>query len=118
MQEEFKQKLLDNGFEMDKTLARFMGKEDLYEKFLLRFQDDKNMEKLKSAYENDNMEEAFFAAHTLKGVVANLGMEPLLEPLTPLVEKFRAGKKDDEAEAYYNEVIACYDNIIKMLKNR
>ncbi len=116
MQEEFKQKLLDKGFEMEKTLARFMGKEDLYEKFLLRFKEDKNMEKLKAAYEKGNMEEAFFAAHTLKGVVANLGMEPLLKPLTPLVEKFRAGEDDAEAKAYFDEVSVQYENIMETLQ--
>ncbi|MDR1701112.1 MAG: Hpt domain-containing protein [Lachnoclostridium sp.] len=116
MQAEFKQKLLDNGFEMEKTLTRFMGKEDMYEKFLKRFLDDHNMEKLESAYKQENMEDAFFAAHTLKGVIANLGMDALLKPLTPFVEKLRAGDNDEEAKEYFVRVKAEYENIISILK--
>lgn len=115
MQQEFKEKLLAYGFELNKTLERFMGNEDLYEKFLKRFVEDGNMEKLKTDYEGGDMEGAFFAAHTLKGVAANLGLDPFLKPLSPLVEKLRTGELDEEAKEYYAKVVDEYENIINLI---
>ena len=53
-------------------LGRFMGKETLFVKFLMKFVDDKSFQSLKEQIENGECEEAFKAAHTLKGVAANL----------------------------------------------
>lgn len=116
MQPEYKEKLLECGFEMDKTMARFMGNEELYEKFLNRFTEDESMEKLKICYEEGDLEEAFFAAHTLKGVAANLGLKPLLEPLEQLVEKLRAKEKDDEAKAYFEKTMEKYREVIEIIQ--
>ena len=65
------------GADYHSTMARFMGNEAMYIKFLdMLFKDD-NLEKLGEALEKQDYEEAFSAAHTLKGVVGNMGLTPL-----------------------------------------
>ncbi len=44
-------------------------------RFALKFLDDESMDKLEAAMAVGDAEEAFMAAHTLKGVSQNLGFE-------------------------------------------
>lgn len=111
MKPNFKERLIDYGFEIDKTLERFMGNEDLYEKFLKRFLEDESMENFKMYYEEEDMDKAFFSAHTLKGVAANLGITPILIPLEPLVEKLRAGESGEEVKEYFEKLKEEYEKV-------
>ena len=47
MTEELKNKLKENGVDLNATMARFMGMEAMYKKFLFRFTDDPNYGELK-----------------------------------------------------------------------
>lgn len=76
MTDEFLKKLKDYGVDTDKTFERFLGNTDMYEKFLNRFKDDENYAQIKPAFDADNFQEALTAAHTVKGVAANLGLDP------------------------------------------
>ena len=62
-------------------LHRFMEKEALFKKFLLKFTDDQSFPHLKENIEKQDCEEAFREAHTLKGVAANLALNELTELL-------------------------------------
>lgn len=93
MNEELKNQLREYGALVEETIGRFMGNEKLYEKFMVKFLDDKNYGKLKEHLENADYEEAFKDAHTLKGVAANLGLEPMKEPVVAINELLR-NKKD------------------------
>ena len=61
----------------------------LVEKFIGRFLEDKSFETLCEAMKAGNREEAFRAAHTLKGVCANLSFTLLLESAARLTEELR-----------------------------
>lgn len=61
----------------------------LIEKFIGRFMEDKSFETLCSQLASGNREEAFRAAHTLKGICANLGFSRLLESVTRLTDELR-----------------------------
>ena len=66
----------------------------------LFFKDD-NMEKLNDALNTGNIAGAYEAAHTLKGVAGNLGLTPLYEAVSDIVEPLRRGETDcDYAELY------------------
>ena len=52
--------------------------ERLVQKFVLKFLDDKSYELLCTSMAEKNYEEAFRAAHTIKGVCQNLGFNRLL----------------------------------------
>ena len=58
-------------------------------KFIGRFLEDDSFDTLCRAMEAGNRGEAFRAAHTLKGVSANLGMEQLRRSASSLTESLR-----------------------------
>jgi len=98
MDEEFRRQLIENGADVETTVKRFMGNEGLYVKFLMKFQNDKNYESLQGHIAGGEYEAAFNDAHTLKGVSANLGLNPVYEAASRLVELLR-GKKPEEVDA-------------------
>ena len=89
------------------TMARFIGNEAMYRKFLGMLFQDENLQKLGDALEGGDMQAAFEAAHTLKGVVGNMGLTPLYEAVCAIVEPLRAKTEVDYA-ALYGAVRAQY----------
>lgn len=85
MEEAIKKKLCEAGVDMEKTMARFMNKEDFYQKFLLKFPGDQNFDDLETALGEKDWEGVERAAHTLKGVAANLGLDPLASVFNDMV---------------------------------
>lgn len=61
----------------------------LVKKFIAKFLDDGSFAELEAAMEQGNREQAFRAAHTLKGVSANLGLERLRQSASELTEMLR-----------------------------
>lgn len=92
------------GGDYEGTLGRFMGNEKMYMKFLGMFFKDENLHKLGYALSQGDMTAAFEAAHTLKGVTANMGLAPLVEAVCAIVEPLRKGEPREDYEAMY-EVI-------------
>lgn len=90
MKECLKQELREHQVDLEVTIARFMGNEPLFLKFLKKFPQDPNFMLLKENIEKKDVEEAFKNAHTLKGVTANLGLNSLHSILDPMVEILRA----------------------------
>jgi len=97
MNEQLKQKLVENGADVEGTLHRFMGNGALFLKFLVKFKDDQNFALLRNSIEQKDYEEAFKAAHTLKGVSANLGLTPIYASASNLTELLR-GKAPSEVD--------------------
>lgn len=89
------------GADYKTTMVRFLGNETMYLKFLdMMFRDD-NFQKLGDALKEGNYAEAFAAAHTLKGVVGNMGLTPYFEAVCAIVEPLRAGEsRSDYLEMY------------------
>lgn len=77
------------GGDYEDTMKR-MGMERLLQKFMLKFLDDKSFEELCSSMEQKKYEEAFRAAHTLKGLCLNLGFKTLAESSSNLTEALRS----------------------------
>lgn len=61
----------------------------LVERFIGKFLDDDSYPNLRSAMQASDAEAAFRAAHTLKGVSANLGFEQLRGSASKLTEQLR-----------------------------
>lgn len=70
-------------------IGRF-GREDLVERFMLKYRDDRSVELLHSSMDSGNIEEQFRAAHTLKGVSSNLAFTKLGEIAVRLTEQLRS----------------------------
>ena len=75
--------------DVEEALDRCMDMEDLYLELLQMFADDTEIDKLHEAFEDHDVKEVFFHSHTLKGVYTNLGLTPLYELDTPIVETTR-----------------------------
>ena len=91
----FKEIFEEYGADYQKTIARFMGNEKMYMKFLGMLFQDPSMEKLG---------EAFTAAHTLKGVTANMGLTPLFDRVCAIVEPLRLGEAREDYPDMYREI--------------
>ena len=75
---EYKRTAFKNaGVNIDEASERFMGNYLFMDKCFRMFINDKNFIKLKDAVYNNNIEEAFIAAHTLKGVCGELSIYKL-----------------------------------------
>ena len=77
------------GIDVEDAVRRFMGKEELMMKFLLRFGQDPNFGLLRQALEEGDTARAYEAAHTLKGVAGNLSLRVVFarsrqRPVSPL----------------------------------
>jgi len=89
------------GADYNSTMARFMGKEAMYLKFLdMLFKDD-NLEKLGTALEQQDYEAAFAAAHTLKGGVGDMGLTPLFNAVCAIVESLRKREVPEDYNVLY-----------------
>ena len=73
------------GLDFDAVLSRLVN-EKLVQKFALKFLDDPSFQNLKDALDSKDVETAFRAAHTLKGVCLNLGFDRLYEVSAELTE--------------------------------
>ena len=71
-----------------------LGSEALIKKFALKFLEDTSFQSLKEGLEKGDGEQAFRAAHTLKGVCLNLGFDNLYPSSKDLTELLRAGSMD------------------------
>ncbi len=84
-------------------------------RFALKFLDDPSYSNLEKAIQEQNAEEAFRAAHTLKGLCLNLGFDRLYKVSAELTEKLR-GRELDGYEALYGKVQKEYKNTIDAIR--
>ena len=98
MERQVRQQLEAIGVQVDEALYRFMDNEGLLLKFLLRFPQDENFGALKQAMDRGEVNAAYQAAHTLKGVAGNLAIEPLFQAASAVVEELRAEQLQKAAE--------------------
>lgn len=113
MASELLSRLSEYGVDLSSTMERFVGNEELYLKCFDMFLSDGNLQLLKDALIQKDYEAAFNAAHTLKGITANMGFSPLLAPVSTLVEALRAGDYSD-LDTQYAAVAAAYDTVAKL----
>ncbi len=92
------------------TIGR-LGSEELVRTVVKKFAADDTFSRLKRALAADDCESAFMAAHTLKGVCANIGFDRLAELGAQLAEQLR-GKNIDGAKKLMCETERCYEEII------
>jgi histidine phosphotransfer protein HptB len=78
------------GGNADEMVARLGGSEDLVKRFVKKFADDKTFETLVDALSKDNVDDSFRAAHTIKGVASNLGLEHLYAKAVTVTELLRS----------------------------
>ncbi len=76
------------------TMVSKFASDSMITKFLEIFKRDRSFETLCAKLDEGDTEGAFNAAHTLKGVVLNLNLVGLIDPVCNVVEALRAGNID------------------------
>ena len=106
------------GSDYEEVFGR-LPSEQLIEKFIVRFIDDKSFELLNEAIEAGNRKDAFLHAHTLKGVAANLGFKRLLKSVSVVTELLRdeSAKTADVDQRLLEQVRTDYYETVKAIKS-
>ena len=89
------------GADYEGVLERFSS-EALVKKFALKFLNDNSYSNLEDALADGNVENAFRAAHTLKGVCLNLGFDNLYKVSSDITEILRTGELTGTKDAFEN----------------
>lgn len=82
-------KLTKAGVDVNKGLKRLDNNKEFYEELLVKFCEDTHFEKMVSAMNAGDAQEAFQCAHAVKGAAGNLSMTCLYTELVPLVDALR-----------------------------
>lgn len=103
------------GGNYEDVLGRLM-KDSLVEKFALMYLKDTSFDTLMAAISAGNIADSFRAAHSLKGVSANLGFEELRKSASDLTEQLRPQNAPADA-AMVEAVKAAHEKIVNGLKD-
>ena len=92
--------LKEYGVKTNQGLERCCNMEAFYFKMITASVNDANFAKLGKALEANDLQEAFEAAHALKGISGNLALDPLYDAVCEIVEPLRSRKEMDYAGMY------------------
>ena len=94
------------GVKPEEAIYRFLGKEDIYKKFLKKYLEDTGIRSIKQSVEKKDAYEVFKAAHTLKGVAANLGLESVQNRASEITEYTREKSFEEFDAEHLSSMIA------------
>ena len=87
--------LREYGANVDEGLVRCMNNADFYIRLVKMSLGDAGFDNLKKAVEAGDLDAAFEAAHALKGVLGNLALTPMYEPVSRVTELLRRRTETD-----------------------
>lgn len=102
------------GADYNDVLSRLMN-DALVSRLAGKFIDEPSFGNLRAALEAKDAKEAFMAAHSLKGVVQNLGFANMFDSVIEITETLRAGSLEGTDEMF-KKVEAEYDRTIEALR--
>lgn len=88
------------------SVRQRMPREQMIRKFAIRFLSDSSYNLLCTSLDEKNYEEAFRAAHSLKGVCQNLGFKRLESTVTIITEYLRNWKTQEMEEDQCKQLLA------------
>ncbi len=89
--------LREIGVQPEDGLQRCLNDEDFYLTLVKMVPADVGFQKLEEALAGGDLDAAFEAAHALKGVLGNLSLTPLLDPVVEITEHLRSRTEMDYA---------------------
>lgn len=92
------------GCDMEGAMNRFLQDDHFYQECYGQVMKEPAFDLLGEAIRENNTQQAFHYAHTLKGVIANMGLTPLYEIIVRMVEILRQGTTDG-IEPLYQELL-------------
>jgi hypothetical protein len=94
------EKLREQNCDVEGALARFLDDEELYVQFYKELLNDNLFTELGLAINERRIGDAFDYAHTLKGVIGNMGITPMYETICDIVEPLRIGSTEGVSQKY------------------
>ena len=89
--------LKELGANTEEGLGRCLNNEAFYLKLVGMALQDANFAKLRTEIEAGNMDAAFECAHALKGMLGNVSLTNLVDPVVEITESLRAHQDADYA---------------------
>lgn len=102
------------GCDIEGAMERFLEDEELYYSCLEILVEDEGLKRLGEELKAGETEEAFDCAHTLKGVIGNMGLTPMFEIMVRIVEPLREGRIEN-LEPVYEELVEAKDYLKRLL---
>ena len=103
------------GSNANPVIERFGGNAEITKRFIKKFAAEESYENLKKALASNEAEEAFRAAHTLKGICLNLGFAQLTEDVVNITEILRSGKLEG-TDKLFSKIQTTYENTVATIK--
>ncbi len=91
------------GANVEDGLNRCLNNKAFYFRMIGMALQSDGFEKLKEAVAQNDLQAAFEQAHSLKGVLGNLALTPLFEPVSNMTEELRA-KTERDYSPYLEEI--------------
>lgn len=98
-----------------KDVLTRLNNEALIGKIIKKFDEDPSFTQLEEALKKGDVDLAFRAAHTLKGICLNLGFDQMSKDAVDITEILRAGKLDGTKEIF-DRLKVSYQKTIEKLK--
>ena len=89
------EKLEAFGADTKTGLTRCVNKEDFYLRLVGKAAADFDSDKIKNAISAGDIKGAFEIAHSMKGVSANLALDPITKPVSAITEELRGKSETD-----------------------
>ena len=93
------EKLKKYGANVEEGVLRCAKNEALYIRLVGMIPNNPGFNKLYEAIKHNDYENAFSASHGLKGILANLSLDPILKPIVDITEHLR-NKEDIDYTKY------------------
>lgn len=113
-QDELTAKLAAYGIDYPDAMDRMDGNASLYQKLAVKYLDNECMADLKAAMEVKDYDEAYRAAHTLKGASGNLSFKDLFEASSAASAALYQGEYE-AAEKLLPDVEAAHKKVLEGL---
>ena len=97
--------LKELGADVTNGVARCANNEEFYLKMVTMALGDNSFDYLKEALTNNDLDSAFERAHALKGVLGNVGLTTLFEPVAEMTEHLR-GREDMDYSGYIDTIFS------------
>lgn len=104
------------GCDVDGALDRCLQDEEFYLSLLSQSVEDEAFDKLGNCLKEHKVQEAFDCAHTLKGIMSNMGLTPVYNIVVKIVEPLRKGD-DTGLEPVFDELMVEIDKFRVLLKD-
>lgn len=102
------------GADTSDGLKRCLDNEAFYLKLVSKALEDKNFDMLEEAVAAGDLDNAFEAAHSLKGVLGNLALTPIYKPVYDITELLRA-RTDTDYTSLIREISDKREQLVRLM---